>query len=103
MSEIKAAKLTASQIDLELKRLPDWKLNAFGEIEKTFTLPGFPQSLVFVGAVGLLAEARNHHPDILIQWNKVRLSLSTHDAGGLTVKDFDLARELNALPGLSER
>jgi 4a-hydroxytetrahydrobiopterin dehydratase len=98
MSEIKAAKLTVSQIDLELKRLPDWRLNASGEIEKTFQLSGFPQSLMFTSAVGVLSEARNHHPDILIQWNKVRLTLSTHDAGGLTMKDFDLAKEINALP-----
>jgi 4a-hydroxytetrahydrobiopterin dehydratase len=100
MNEVKAAKLTASQVDLELKRLPDWKLNSSGEIEKTFQVTGFPQALVFVGAVGVLAEARNHHPDILIQWNKIRLSLTTHDAGGLTMKDFELARELNAIPGI---
>jgi 4a-hydroxytetrahydrobiopterin dehydratase len=100
MSEVKAAKLTASQIDLELKRLPDWRMNTSGEIEKTFQQSGFPQSLMFVSAVGVLAEARNHHPDILIQWNKVRLTLSTHDAGGLTMKDFELAKEINGLPGL---
>ena len=55
---------------------------------------------MFVSAVGVLAEARNHHPDILIQWNRVRLTLSTHDASGLTMKDFDLAKEINGLPAL---
>jgi len=91
-------KLTPTQIDLELKQVPDWKLNAAGEIEKTFTLSGFPQSMMFVQAVGLLAESKNHHPDILVTWNKVRLSLTTHDAGGLSNKDFELAKLVNALP-----
>ena len=91
-------KLTPNQIDIELKQIADWKLNAAGEIEKNFTLTGFPQSLMFVQAVGLLAESKNHHPDILIQWNKVRLALTTHDAGGLSSKDFELAKMINALP-----
>ncbi len=100
MSEVKVAKLTATQIDLELKRLPDWKLNSNGEIEKTFSFTGFPQSLLFVNSVGLLAESKNHHPDILIQWNKVKLTLTTHDAGGISAKDFDLAQATNALPSI---
>ncbi len=91
-------KLTPNQIEIELKQITDWKMNAAGEIEKTFTFTGFPQSLIFVQAVGLLAEAKAHHPDILIQWNKVKLSLTTHDAGGLSTKDFELAKMINALP-----
>lgn len=91
-------KLTPSQVEMELKQLPDWKINSNGEIEKTFTLTGFPQSMMFVQAVGLLAESKNHHPDILIQWNKVKLALTTHDAGGLSPKDFELAKMINALP-----
>jgi 4a-hydroxytetrahydrobiopterin dehydratase len=98
MSDVKAAKLTASQIDLELRKVPDWKLNSSGEIEKTFVSTGFAQSLLFVNSVGLLAESHQHHPDILIQWNKVKLALTTHDSGGLTSKDFDLARLINGLP-----
>jgi len=98
MSEIKAAKLTASQVELELKNLPDWKLNSSGEIEKVFVFSGFPQSLLFVNSVGLLAESCNHHPDMTIQWNKVTLSLTTHDSGGITSKDFELAKRVNSLP-----
>ncbi len=96
--QIKASKLTPTQLDILLKELPDWKLNSSGEIEKTYVFTGFPQSLLFVTAVGLLAESKNHHPDILIQWNKVRLALITHDSGGLTAKDFELARLANTLP-----
>ena len=91
-------KLTPNQLDMEMRQAPDWKMNSNGEIEKTFTQTGFPQSVMFVNAVALLAESKNHHPDILIQWNKVRLSLSTHDAGGFTSKDFELAKLINALP-----
>ncbi len=94
------AQLTLTQVELELKQLPDWKLNSNGEIERNFTFTGFPQSLLFVNAVGLLSESKNHHPDILIQWNKVRLALTTHDAGGLTSKDFELAKLISALPHL---
>ena len=100
MSDVKAAKLTLNQIELAIKELPEWKLNSHGEIERTFTLTGFPQSLMFVSAVGVLAEAKNHHPDILIQWNKVRLTLTTHDADGITSKDFELAKLINAIPAI---
>jgi 4a-hydroxytetrahydrobiopterin dehydratase len=92
VSDVKAAKLTLNQIELALKEIPEWKINSNGEIERTITLTGFPQAVMFVGSVGVLAESKNHHPDILIQWNKVRLSLSTHDAGGITAKDFELAK-----------
>ena len=91
-------KLTPNQLDMEMKDVSDWKLNSNGEIEKTFTFTGFPQSLMFVQAVGLLAESKNHHPDILIKWNKVTLALTTHDVGGLSSKDFELAKLVNALP-----
>ena len=51
----------------------------------------------FVGAVAYLAERANHHPDVSISWNKVTLTLSTHSAGGLTLADFNLARQISAL------
>jgi 4a-hydroxytetrahydrobiopterin dehydratase len=98
MSEVKPSKLTLSQIELAMKEIPEWKINSSGEIERTFTLSGFPQSLLFVNSVGLIAESKNHHPDILIQWNKVRLALTTHDAGGITAKDIELAKLANGLP-----
>jgi 4a-hydroxytetrahydrobiopterin dehydratase len=57
----------------------------------------FAGALAFVNAVGELAEARNHHPDIAISWNKVTLTLSTHSAGGLTQADLDLAAAIDAI------
>jgi len=61
------------------------------------TRSDFRDAILFTGAVAYLAEQANHHPDILIQWNKVTLTLSTHSAGGLTANDFDLATKISAL------
>lgn len=57
----------------------------------------FADSLRFVNAVGELAESMDHHPDIDIRWNVVSLRLSTHSAGGITAKDLELARRIDAL------
>lgn len=91
------AKLSETQIEALLKEVPQWQRSG-DSIVRTFALPSFTAALVFVGAVGHLAEAADHHPDILVQWKKVTLTLSTHSAGGLTEKDFALAKQLDALP-----
>jgi 4a-hydroxytetrahydrobiopterin dehydratase len=91
-----AKKLSDAEVNSRLSSVPGWKLEN-GEISRTFELPSFPAALVFVGAVGHLAESANHHPDILIKYRNVRLALVTHDAGGLTTKDFDLAARINGL------
>ncbi len=69
-----------------------------GAIVREWTLADFAAALAFVNRVAALAEAANHHPDILLHgWNRVRLELSTHSQGGLTEADFALARELDGL------
>lgn len=88
--------LSSTEIDSRLRPLDGWKLER-GEIVRTFTFHNFRGSLDFVSRVGELAEAAGHHPDIDIRYNKVRLALVTHDAGGLTENDFDLAGKINAL------
>jgi 4a-hydroxytetrahydrobiopterin dehydratase len=70
---------------------------AGNEIQRTFLAASFPAALVFASAVGQLAEKADHHPDILIRYRKVTLTLSTHSAGGLTEKDFALAAQIDAL------
>jgi len=77
-------------------KLPGWQI-ASGELTRTFQFPDFRASLAFVNRVGELAEQAGHHPDIDIRYNRVRLSLVTHDAGGLTQKDFDLAARADRL------
>ena len=79
-----------------LASLRGWTL-AGREIRRTFEHKDFVRAMGFVGSVALLAEKANHHPDIDIRWNKVTLVLSTHSAGGLTDKDFALAREIDGL------
>lgn len=65
-------------------------------LEKTSTFKDFREAMAFVNRVAELAEERNHHPDISISWNRVTLRLTTHDRGGLTERDFDLAQAIDA-------
>ncbi len=79
-------------IQSALAALPDWKRD--GQIIfRTYEFKDFPAAMKFVNAVAEQAEQARHHPDIDVRWNRVTLALTTHDAGGLTAKDFALARE----------
>jgi len=89
-------KLAEPQIILALDTLPDWEKTG-DVIARTFQFKDFPAAMDFTNAVAALAEQAQHHPDIDVRWNKVTLALSTHDAGGLTEKDFALARQCDAL------
>jgi 4a-hydroxytetrahydrobiopterin dehydratase len=90
------ALLTASQIARSLNGLHGWKRDG-NAIRKQFRKRDFVHAMAFVNAVALIAQRADHHPDIDIRWNRVTLTLSTHSAGGLTHKDFDLARAIDAL------
>lgn len=79
-----------------LAEVPNWKLRE-NSIERTFKFSGFQGAIDFVNKVAREAENMNHHPDIDIRWNKVKLVLSTHSAGGLTNNDFMLAIKLDKL------
>jgi 4a-hydroxytetrahydrobiopterin dehydratase len=68
-----------------------------GELVRVFTFADFAGSMAFVDRVAEAAEAANHHPDIDIRWNKVRIALSTHSEGGISTRDFDLAAEVDTL------
>ena len=83
--------LSQTEIQGKLHGLPGWEPTKSKAIQKKFTFGDFKEALAFVNQVGELAEKSDHHPDITINYNKVTLSLSTHSAGGLTTKDFDLA------------
>jgi 4a-hydroxytetrahydrobiopterin dehydratase len=90
------AKLNAAQIKTALKTVPDWKKSG-ASITRTFQFKDFLVAVKFVNAVAKLAEKAWHHPDIDIRWNKVTLTLSTHSEGGLTEKDFKLAKQFDRL------
>ena len=81
-----------------LDRLSGWNIDE-GMLIKTFKFKDFRSALHFVNGVGELAEKAGHHPDIDIRYNRVTLSLTTHDAGGLTGKDFELAEGAEKLAG----
>ncbi len=90
-------KLMGKQVEEALNSLPGWELKD-GAIIKLYKFSDFVQAMVFANRAAELAEQADHHPDILIRYNKVTLTLVTHSAGGLTRKDFALAREINAIP-----
>jgi 4a-hydroxytetrahydrobiopterin dehydratase len=88
--------LTEDEIAARLGETPGWE-RAGSTITCTVTRTDFTAAMLFTGAVAYLAETANHHPDILIQWNRVTLTLSTHSAGGLTAADFALAAKISGL------
>jgi 4a-hydroxytetrahydrobiopterin dehydratase len=92
------ALLSDTEVKAALADLPGWEL-AGAEIVKEYTFADFAAAMAFVNRVAERAEAANHHPDIDIRWNKVRLALSTHSQGGLTRNDFALAAEIEGLVG----
>ena len=90
--------LSDIEIENSLATLQGWELidNA---LVRTFQLPSFAHAILMMGAIGQLAEAAGHHPDILIYgYNKLKVTLTTHSAGGVTEKDLSLARQIQALP-----
>ncbi len=89
-------KLTDAQIAGMLTSRPDWSETG-GAIQRTFHFKNFAEAMKFVDGVAAAAEADQHHPDILIRYNKVTLTLSTHDASGITEKDFALAAKIDTL------
>ena len=88
------AKLTEVELKVFLDEMEGWT-SLGNAIHRDFTFPGFRSAIAFVDRVADLAEAAGHHPDIEIHYNRVYLSLSTHDAGGVTEKDVALAAEID--------
>ena len=84
--------LTAKETSLHLKAVPDWSKRA-KTILRTFKFEDFLNSIAFVNRIARRAQKMNHHPDIKICFDQVTLALTTHDEGGLTKKDFSLARQ----------
>lgn len=91
-----AKKLGGAEITAELTTVPDWTHVGDG-IERSWKLDNFVGAFGFMSQVALLAEKADHHPEWSNVWNKVHIRLTTHDAGGLTELDFDLARAIDKL------
>lgn len=88
--------LTQEDIETRLEELPEWALSG-DAVQRTFSFDDFLAAMTFVNRVAQLAEEHQHHPDIMIRYNKVTLTVSTHDAGGLTAKDFALAHDTDSI------
>lgn len=91
---MKLNKLNQEQINSNLNNLAGWSYFD-NSISKEFQFKDFIEALSFVNAVGLESEKMDHHPDILMfAWNKVKITISTHSAGGVTENDFELAQKI---------
>jgi 4a-hydroxytetrahydrobiopterin dehydratase len=90
------AKIAPDAARQKLQKLPGWHLE--GEaIRRQFTFAGFPEAVAFIVRLGFVAEAADHHPDLLVNFKRVTVTYSTHSAGGLTDKDFDGAAAATAI------
>ncbi len=90
------ASLNENEITRRLADVPQWQRQD-QTLVRRFEFENFPAAIRFVDQLAVKAEEAFHHPDIDIRWNKVHLQLTTHDEGGLTVKDFDLAAMIDRL------
>ncbi len=86
--------LSQSEIDLALQKLPGWARRD-DAIERVLQLADFAAAMKVVNAIAAAAEAANHHPDILISYNRVTLTLVSHDSGGVTQRDIRMAGKIN--------
>ncbi|MEM8562762.1 MAG: 4a-hydroxytetrahydrobiopterin dehydratase [Pseudomonadota bacterium] len=90
------AKLDAAELELELTQLPGWVIDQ-QKLYRSITFDNFIDAFGFMTRVALLAESADHHPEWFNVYNRVEIYLTTHDAGGISRRDFALAEKINAL------
>ncbi|HEY2405872.1 MAG TPA: 4a-hydroxytetrahydrobiopterin dehydratase [Polyangiaceae bacterium] len=90
---MKLAKLTGDEISARLKPLPGWTLRE-GKLHRAYAFGDFAEAFGFMARCALVAQKQDHHPEWFNVYNKVTVDLSTHDAGGITERDFALATEM---------
>jgi 4a-hydroxytetrahydrobiopterin dehydratase len=96
MRELDMTTLSGTQLENAVSTLPGWELVA-GELVQEWTFADFPKAILFVNQVAPLAEEVGHHPDIDIRYNRVRLALVSHDAGGITNRDISMAKRISGI------
>jgi 4a-hydroxytetrahydrobiopterin dehydratase len=94
MAEIQ--KLSGAETTARLSEVPGWEI-IDGKLQKTFTFPSFVNAFGFMTSVALLAEAMGHHPDWSNVYNRVTIALTTHDVGGISTRDFALAKKITEI------
>ena len=90
--------LTESELDLALVRLPGWTVS-HGKLHREYVFPDFVHAFGFMATSAIAIEAMNHHPEWWNCWNRVIVDLATHDSGGITGKDLELAGKLDVFAG----
>ena len=93
---VKETPYSESQIAEGLRALPAWRYEDKA-LRRAYETDGWPITLMLVNAIGFAAEAADHHPDLAVSYRRVGVALSTHSAGGITAKDFDLARKFDEI------
>ncbi len=91
-----STKLTDAEIVKNLESVPGWSLED-GKLFREFNFPSFVEAFGFMASVAIIAEKQNHHPEWFNVYNKVRIHLTTHDAGGISENDFALASSINGI------
>ena len=97
---MRMAIIAETEAQRRLQDLPGWQLEGQA-LRRQFTFGGFPDALAFAVRLGFVAEAADHHPDILVSYKRVTLTYSTHSEGGLTDKDFDGAAAASTIAAAS--
>lgn len=90
-----SSRLSDEQAVERLRELPHWRIDA-GKLTRAFRFPDFMTAVDFVNRLARLAEDAGHHPDLHVGWGRVEVELTSHDAGGLTARDFDLASKIDS-------
>ena len=99
-SQLKRSALSAEQVRAQLTSLEGWQLvgsDASPAISKTYRFVNFYETMAFVNALALIAHQQDHHPDLEVGYNRCKVSLNTHDVGGISETDIDCARRIEAL------
>ena len=96
MSKLEYRKLSESEIEAGLVAAPGWVMED-GKVVKRFTFKTYKDGLVFAIAIGQVADHLNHHPDLEVGYAKVKVAVNTHDVGGISPYDFELAKRIDAL------
>ena len=90
--------LTQEERDSWLRALPDWSLARDGNaIERKFEFSDFAEAFAFMTRIAIIAEKRDHHPEWFNVYNRVEITLTTHDAGGLSLRDVNMAKKIDKL------
>jgi 4a-hydroxytetrahydrobiopterin dehydratase len=98
-AQVKRA-FTATEIVANIAKLEGWRLTGDGSdiaIEKAYGFANFHETMAFVNAVAFVAHLQNHHPELVVHFNRCVVRFQTHDVGGISVRDFDCAARVDAL------